>query len=101
MPTVNQLMLNQAASMKNVSQNRTTPFEAQQNFADSLKNAINHVNETQINSDQKTKALAAGEIDNLHDVMIAAQKSSITLQTAVEVQSKAIDAYKRVMRMQI
>ncbi|SET41962.1 flagellar hook-basal body complex protein FliE [Salinibacillus kushneri] len=99
MPTVNQALLNQEASMQNA--NRTTPFKAQQNFADSLKNAINQVNDAQIESDQKTKALAAGEIDNLHDVMIAAQKSSVMLQTAVEVQSKAVEAYKQVMRMQI
>ncbi|MEN2766453.1 flagellar hook-basal body complex protein FliE [Ornithinibacillus xuwenensis] len=78
-----------------------TPGQAQSNFANALKNAINNVNELQNVSDQKTEALAKGEIDDLHDVMITAQKASITLQATVEIQSKVIDAYKEMMRMQV
>ena len=45
--------------------------------------------------------LVNGEIDQLHDVMIAAQKASLSMSLAVEVQSKVIDAYNEIMRMQI
>ncbi|HLR22194.1 MAG TPA: flagellar hook-basal body complex protein FliE, partial [Pseudogracilibacillus sp.] len=45
--------------------------------------------------------LAEGKIDNLHDVMISAQKANIKIETAVEVQQKALDAYNEIMRMQI
>jgi flagellar hook-basal body complex protein FliE len=94
----------QTASLNKLVQNeskKVTPFEAQQSFANALKNALNNVNEAQIVSDQKTEALARGEINNLHDVMIASQKASILLQTTVQIQNKVIDAYKEVMRMQI
>ncbi|GGH69490.1 hypothetical protein GCM10010978_03540 [Compostibacillus humi] len=80
---------------------KTTPQKAHQSFADTLKNAIDHVNKTQILSDKKTEALASGNIDDLHDVMITAQKASITLETAVQIQRKVIDAYNEMMRMQI
>ncbi|TCT26776.1 flagellar hook-basal body complex protein FliE [Melghiribacillus thermohalophilus] len=80
---------------------KVTPHEAQQSFASQLKEALERVNDAQQESDQKTVALAQGKIDNLHDVMIAAQKASITLQTTVEIQNKAIEAYKEIMRMQI
>jgi flagellar hook-basal body complex protein FliE len=33
--------------------------------------------------------------------MIAQQKANITLQTAVEVRNKVIDAYQEMMRMQV
>lgn len=80
---------------------KKTVGEMQQTFANNLKEAIDHINHTQHVSNQKTTALAAGEIDDLHDVMIAAQKASITLQTGVQVQKKVIDAYNEVMRMQV
>lgn len=78
-----------------------TPGEAQANFANLLKNAIHNVNELQVESDKKTEALAMGQINDLHDVMITAQKASVTLQATVEIQRKAIDAYTEIMRMQV
>ncbi|WP_175559263.1 flagellar hook-basal body complex protein FliE [Sediminibacillus albus] len=93
----------QSASMAlqdNVKKN-STPAEAQEKFASSLKDAIDNLNQYQVASDAKTQALANGEIDDLHDVMITAQKASIALQTGVEVQRKVIDAYKEIMRMQV
>ncbi len=55
----------------------------------------------QITSDKKTNALANGEIDDLHDVMITSQKASVALQTGVQVQNKVITAYNEIMRMQV
>ncbi|UOR12729.1 flagellar hook-basal body complex protein FliE [Halobacillus amylolyticus] len=78
-----------------------TPSEAHSFFANSLKEAINQVNDAAVASDVKTKALARGEVDDLHDVMITSQKASITMQTTIEVRNKVIDAYKEIMRMQV
>ncbi|MFC4023155.1 flagellar hook-basal body complex protein FliE [Oceanobacillus longus] len=78
-----------------------TPGEAQASFADSLKGAIGNLNTIQMESDSKTEGLANGNIDDLHDVMITAQKASITLETTVQVQKKVIDAYNEIMRMQV
>ncbi|MFS0751850.1 flagellar hook-basal body complex protein FliE [Oceanobacillus sp. 1P07AA] len=75
--------------------------EAQANFASTLKNAIEDLNHIQLESDKKTEAFASGKIDDLHDVMITAQKSSVTLETTVQMQKKVIDAYNEVMRMQV
>ncbi|QTN01456.1 flagellar hook-basal body complex protein FliE [Sediminibacillus dalangtanensis] len=90
-----------AVSLQQDGGKLSTPGEAQGQFANSLKNAIDTLNNYQVESDKKTQALANGEIDDLHDVMITAQKASITLNTAVEMQRKAIDAYNEVMRMQV
>ncbi|PKR78616.1 flagellar hook-basal body complex protein FliE [Halalkalibacillus sediminis] len=80
---------------------KVTPSEAHQNFANQLKSAIDNVNRTQNESTLKTEELVRGEAKDLHDVMITAQKASITVQTATEMQNKAIEAYRQVMRMQI
>lgn len=78
---------------------KQTPAQAQTSFTESLKTAIDSLNETQQASDKMTQDLAAGKVDNLHDVMIASQKASVALDAAVQVQKKAIDAYTEMMRM--
>lgn len=78
-----------------------TPKNSQTNFAETLKGAIENLNEIQIESDKTTEALATGNIDDLHNVMITAQKSSITLEATVQIQKKVIDAYNEIMRMQV
>ncbi|PAD21097.1 flagellar hook-basal body complex protein FliE [Terribacillus saccharophilus] len=78
---------------------QATPAQAQSSFTESLKSAIESLNETQQESDKMTQDLAAGKVDNLHDVMIASQKASVALDAAVQVQKKAIDAYTEMMRM--
>ncbi|RFU68855.1 flagellar hook-basal body complex protein FliE [Bacillus sp. V59.32b] len=78
-----------------------TPYEAQQSFASALKESINKVNEAQGASDQVTERMARGENVDLHQVMIASQKSSITMSAALEVRNKVVEAYQEMMRMSI
>lgn len=70
-------------------------------FKNMLTDALNDVNQLQLDSQAKTEQLVNGEIDDLHDVMITAQKASVGLNLAVEVQSKVITAYNEMMRMQL
>lgn len=78
-----------------------TPYEAQQSFASTLKDAISKINEQQIQSDALTNKLITGGDVELHEVMIAAQKATITLNAAIEIRNKAVEAYQEMMRMQI
>ncbi|KGR73889.1 flagellar hook-basal body protein FliE [Ureibacillus sinduriensis BLB-1 = JCM 15800] len=78
-----------------------TPFEAQQSFASTLKDAIASVNNQQIQSDAMTQKLINGEDVDLHEVMITAQKAGVTLNATLEVRNKAIEAYQEIMRMSI
>src|SRR5699024_6716232 len=75
--------------------------DVQQTFAQTLKDTIQNVNDNQIISDIKTEALSKGNIEDLHDVMIKAQKASITLETKVQIQRKVIDDYNQIMRKQV
>lgn len=80
---------------------RVTPFEAQQNFGSMLKDAIQSVNEQQAVSDKMTEKLIRGEEVELHQVMIASQKASITLNATMEIRNKVIEAYQEIMRMPV
>ncbi|AEX85993.1 flagellar hook-basal body protein FliE [Marinitoga sp. 1135] len=71
------------------------------NFADILKNAIEDVNKTQKVAQQMSADYAAGKIDNIHNVIISAEKASLSLKLTTEVTNKIVQAYKEIMRMQI
>lgn len=79
----------------------STPYEAQKSFASMLKQSIEKVNEAQIQSDNMTNKLARGENVDLHQVMVASQKASISLQATMEIRNKVIEAYQEVLRMQV
>ena len=78
-----------------------TSSDAQQTFANSLKDAIAKVNDQQIQSDTMTEKLSNGGNVDLHEVMIASQKASITLNATMEVRNKVIEAYQEIMRMSV
>ncbi|MCF6463343.1 flagellar hook-basal body complex protein FliE [Clostridium sp. Cult1] len=66
-----------------------------------FNDALNKVNELQLNSDAYKKLLITGEVDNLHDVTIAAEKANISLQLTLGIRNKVVEAYREIMRMQI
>ncbi|MFF2752561.1 flagellar hook-basal body complex protein FliE [Psychrobacillus sp. NPDC058041] len=80
---------------------KTNSFEAQQSFGDFLKSAIESVNQDQKASDVLTEKLIRGEDVELHDIMIASQKASITLNTTLEIRNKVVEAYQEIMRMPV
>lgn len=70
-------------------------------FGDTLKQALDQVNQLEKQSSYMGELLAAGQIDNLHDVTIAGQKASIAVELTVHVRNKVVEAYQEVMRMQV
>lgn len=62
---------------------------------------VTKVNDMQTQSDKSIQALASGESKNLHEVMIAMEKASISFQFMSSVRDKALSAYQEIMRMQV
>ncbi|BCB03350.1 flagellar hook-basal body complex protein FliE [Bacillus sp. KH172YL63] len=91
--------VNPAAISPSVTKKNITPSEATGSFSQLLKQSIDEVNKMQVQSDQLTEKLVRGENVDLHQVMIASQKASITLQTTMEVRNKVVEAYQEIMRM--
>jgi len=79
----------------------TSTGQTNQQFSTFLTDSITALNNTQRASDIATEKLAKGENVEIQDVMITAQKASITMQTALEIRNKAVEAYQEMMRMQM
>jgi flagellar hook-basal body complex protein FliE len=62
---------------------------------------VGKVNDLSQQADQSIQKLATGENRNLHETMIAVEKSSVSLLFMSQVRNKALEAYQEVMRMPV
>jgi flagellar hook-basal body complex protein FliE len=68
-------------------------------FKDTLNTFLAQVNSQLKESAQMTDDFASGKTDSLHEVMVATEKSSISLTLLLQIRNKLLDAYQEVMRM--
>lgn len=70
-------------------------------FADWLNREVAEVNTQIQTAETKVQQLAAGQEDNLHQVMLSLQKASISFELMVQVRNKLLEGYQEIMRMQV
>ncbi len=70
-----------------------------QKFQDTLQSAMEQLTDINQKADQTIEKMATGEIQDVHQVMIAVEKANITFSTMMQVRNKLLDAYKEVMNM--
>lgn len=73
----------------------------QDSFGATLKGAVREVNGLQVQGDKAAAKLATGNIEDVHQAMIAMQKASIAMQFTVQVRNKVVEAYQEIMRTQL
>jgi len=72
-----------------------------EDFSSLLSDALNKLDNTQMEAEQAAVAMATGQSDDFHTPVIAMEKASLALGLAVTVRNKVLDAYHEIMRMQI
>ncbi len=78
------------------------PNQAQAaDFSATLKEALAEVNDLQLESEAMLERFATGEVQNLHDVVIAQQEAAIAFRLVQEVRDKLLQGYQELMRMQV
>mgnify|MGYP006302711577 CR=1 FL=1 len=75
--------------------------ETKNTFTSLLQKNIEKVNNLQKNADKLKTDFALGKTDNIHSVTIATEKARIAMDLTVAIQSKVMNAYKEIMRMQV
>jgi len=71
-----------------------------QDFGTWLTSAVGRVNQQLVQADQGLRELAAGETQNLHQVMISLEEARLGVQLLVQVRNRLLEAYQEVLRMQ-
>ena len=70
-------------------------------FGEYLNSALGKVSDLEEAASQLKNDFAMGKTDNISDVLIASEKSTIALQFTMQIRNKLLDAYTEIMRMQI
>lgn len=71
------------------------------NFGELMQQAINQVNETQMQASSLSQAFEMGENVDLSQVMIAVNKSRVSFEALTQVRNKLLTAYQDVMNMSV
>ena len=72
-----------------------------QNLFDKAVDNLNTTNAYLSDAENEELKWALGETDNTHELTIALQKATTSLQYTVAIRDKVIEAYKEIMQMQI
>lgn len=70
-------------------------------FQSLFENAVSDVQDTSSALDEELANLATGESDDLHNIVIASNKATLSVQLLVQLRDKALDAYNEIMRMSV
>ncbi len=70
-------------------------------FKELFDKAINDLNTSQLNANGNVQKFLTGEVQDLHTVMIAMEEARLSMQLAVEVRNKLVEAYQELSRMQV
>lgn len=81
--------------------NKSQGADGDKSFGQVLLKALENVNNAQVKSDNITKKFLVGDIQDIHQVTIAAEQARLMLQLAVEVRNKVVEAYQEISRMQV
>lgn len=72
-----------------------------QSFAQTLQDKIQEVRDLEDESNQLSYDLAMGKTDDLTSVMVQATKAQTAVELTVQVTTRAVNAYKEIMQMNI
>jgi len=94
-------LLSQNGSMSSDADWLTGAGLSDGNFSNILTDALNTASQADIADKASSLELLKGQSDDLSGVMIAAQKAELSLNLALQIRNKFIDAYNEIMRMQV
>lgn len=72
-----------------------------QDFGGHLKEALALLNGQQAEVEAAAARLALGEGADLHEIVLAAEKANLSLELAIQIRNKALEAYQEIMRMPV
>ena len=81
-------------------QTRSEKTQGFQSLLDDAMGLVTETNDYSNKAEEEKIKFATGESDNLHDLMIAQQKATVSLQYTAAVKNTVVEAYKTIMNMQ-
>lgn len=80
---------------------KKTGDKSEKDFAEVLKDYIDDVNELQLNADKTIEKMVSGEIEDVHQAVLAVQEANVAFNLMMQIRNKLTEAYQEIMRMQV
>ena len=81
--------------------NKTKDRNGVESFSDVLSSSLDAINDSQVTAENMNVAFVSGDDVQISDVILAGEEAKISLQFAVQVRNKLLDAYKELTNMQL
>ena len=88
-------------SVKPVGQPKQNLPNDQEAFGKVLNNLVNEVDSLHKTAEQATDKMMTGELEDVHQVVIAMEEAETSFKLLMEIRNKMVDAYREVMKMQV
>lgn len=70
-------------------------------FATAVTQGLQQVDRSLQSSQADLRSLAAGDVSNLHQVMVRLEESRLSMQLVLQVRNRLLESYQELMRMQV
>lgn len=70
-------------------------------FGKIFKDLISETNDLQTDAAKIAEKFALGEVADIHEVMVAAEKAGVAFELVMAIRNKLVEAYQELMRMQV
>lgn len=70
-------------------------------FSEMVTQGLDQVNGALLDSQVDMQRLAAGDVGNLHQVMLKMEQSRLSFQLMMQVRNRLLESYQEMMRMQV
>lgn len=78
-----------------------TKLEGKHSFRNVLSRYLEDVNTLQHDADAEIQRLAAGETEDVHEVILAMDEAETAFELMMEIRNKLVSSYKEIMNMQV
>lgn len=83
------------------SQNNSSTDSFMSKIGNSFGGGLKSVNDNAVAAEKAQEALAMGENVSVHDVMIASEKSALSMQMAMQLRNKLLNAYSEINNVKV
>jgi len=82
-----------------VSTSLTKASKPQESFSKTMNDSLKSVNDLQEQKNDMIESFAAGETQNVHELMINLQKAGLAMSLTSAVRGKVLETYKELIKM--
>ena len=99
--TANFIQEAQAQQNVQATNNTGSTGNLMSDLSNSVNSGINSVNDLQNAADRAQEGFATGQDVSVHDVMIASEKATLSLQMALQLRNKILNAYSEINNIKV